>query len=290
MNMRQIEGFCLLAKTLNFSKTAERMYITQPAFSRMIESLENELGCRLVIRDRVNPKLTSSGEKVLKHMERMYAEYNALIDTTREQVSDGGEITIGVMEAGLTEQVRDILKRFSAEYPAIRVSFREIAEIEVFDQLQAGGIDCAIVAHFPPMYHDRMTGHIIQQAKICAVLNAADPLAARSELYVRDLKNESFIIVDNEKSELGYNSIMSLCLDSGYSPRITRRENSITTALSAVDLNYGCMILTDNLKNLAGSDTVFIPLADAEPGAIWAVYNSSNTSPAIADLKSLLTE
>lgn len=286
--MRQIEGFCLLAKTLNFSKTAERMYITQPAFSRMIESLENELGCQLIIRDRVNPKLTASGEKVLRHMERMYAEYEALIDTTRNQDSNSSEITIGVMEAGLTDQVRDMLKRYSAEYPAIRVSFREVAEIEVFEQIQAGKIDCAIVAHFPAMYHDRMTGRIIQQARICAVVNKADPLADHSELHVKDLKDGSFIIVDNDKSELGYNSIMSLCLASGYSPRITRRENSITTALSAVDLNYGCMILTDSLRHLAGSDTVFIPLADAEPGAIWVVYSSSNTSPAIADLENLL--
>lgn len=50
MNMKQIEGFCLLAKTLNFSRAASRMYISQPAFSRMIVSLEEELGCQLFLR------------------------------------------------------------------------------------------------------------------------------------------------------------------------------------------------------------------------------------------------
>ena len=66
MNMKQIEGFCLLAKTLNFSRAASRMYISQPAFSRMIVSLEEELGCQLFLRSKTEPKLTVAGEDVYK--------------------------------------------------------------------------------------------------------------------------------------------------------------------------------------------------------------------------------
>ena len=44
MNIKQMKGFLELSKTLNFSKTAKQMYMSQPAFSRMIESMENEIG------------------------------------------------------------------------------------------------------------------------------------------------------------------------------------------------------------------------------------------------------
>ena len=75
MNMKQIEGFCYLAQTLNFSKAAEMLYITQPAFSRMIVSLEEELGCQLFVRSKVKPQLTLAGEQIYKHMKCICRDY-----------------------------------------------------------------------------------------------------------------------------------------------------------------------------------------------------------------------
>ena len=281
MNMRQIEGFCLLAKTLNFSKAAEKMYITQPAFSRMIESLENELGCKLIVRDRVKPKLTPAGERMLWHMEQIMRQYDALIELSRAQNSQGGEITIGVMEAGLTDSARDILRRYSAEYPAMHVNFREVSEIEVFDLLLAGKLDCAIVAHFPELYRGALGGQIIEKYRICAVLNREHPLAGRAMISVKELKEEPFVIVDEEKSALGYRAVTSLCLKSGFSPRIARKEGSVAMALSAVDLNYGCMILIDSLSEMAGRNTVFVPLEGVEEGQIWLVKKRGGSNAAM---------
>ena len=52
MNIKQMKGFLELSKTLNFSKTAKQMYMSQPAFSRMIESMEKEIGVKLIQRDK----------------------------------------------------------------------------------------------------------------------------------------------------------------------------------------------------------------------------------------------
>ncbi len=74
MNIKQMKGFLELSKTLNFSKTAKQMYMSQPAFSRMIESMEKEIGVKLIQRDKVNPKLTPAGQNVLRHCERILNE------------------------------------------------------------------------------------------------------------------------------------------------------------------------------------------------------------------------
>ena len=83
MNIKQIIGFNALAKVLNFSKAADSVYLTQPAFSRMIQSLEEELGGQLFVRSKTSPQLTVLGAQVLpefQEMERHYENMLMLID------------------------------------------------------------------------------------------------------------------------------------------------------------------------------------------------------------------
>ena len=64
MNIKEIICFNALASTLNFTKAADELFISQPAFSRIIISLEKELGGAVIIRDKKNPRLTPLGENI----------------------------------------------------------------------------------------------------------------------------------------------------------------------------------------------------------------------------------
>ena len=80
MTIKQIIGFNVLAKTLNFSKAAESTYMTQPAFSRMIQSLEEELGGQLFLRSKTAPKLSPLGEQVYPELLSIQRSYENIIE------------------------------------------------------------------------------------------------------------------------------------------------------------------------------------------------------------------
>lgn len=197
---------------------------------------------------------------------------------------------VGVLEGGLTDSARDILRRYGAEYPAMHLSFQEISEITVFDLLSGGQLDCAIVAHFPEVYRGALEGQVIESYRICAVVNRSHPLAQRPSLSVRELKDEGFILIDEEKSVMGFQFTMSLCLKNGFSPRVARKESSVSMALSAVDLGFGVMILADSMVGSGGRHTVFIPLEDLEPGQVWLVRRKDCANTAMLNFDAFLAE
>lgn len=133
MNIRQVKGFCKLVETMNFSRAAEQMYMSQPAFSRMIESLEAELETRLIERGKPGPRLTEAGETLLPNMRRILDEYNEITEKVHRMSMKKGALTVGILEEGLQGKRAELLREFSRENPEIDIDFVEVSESTAFD-------------------------------------------------------------------------------------------------------------------------------------------------------------
>lgn len=88
MKIRQLECFCALAETLNFTKAAQQIYMTQSVFSKNIASLEHELGCTLITRSKVSPVLTEAGT-------RIYARAKGIVRDAEENQKIAGDARRG---------------------------------------------------------------------------------------------------------------------------------------------------------------------------------------------------
>lgn len=263
MNMKQIEGFCYLAQTLNFSKAAEMLYISQPAFSRMIVSLEEELGCQLFVRSKAAPKLTLAGEKIYKSMESMRREYENICTIAKfAEQNKLGHLRIGILANGLTEKARNTINQFMNEHKEFTLELKEYSEVEIFRVLEMDWIDTAFLIHFPETFRESMEGIMLETSRECVVLHKDHPLAGRATLAVADLKDVPFIMLHKNKSEMGYNQVMTECLSNGFSPNVAMMADSVGSALFGVECNMGCTIITDALKHLTSDNVVFVPISD----------------------------
>ena len=289
MNFKQIRGFLELSKTLNFSRTAKTLYMSQPAFSRMIESLEKELGTKLIQRDKVNPKLTTAGQKLLPRFERLLDEYTDLLEETKRFSENKSTLTIGLLEDGIrASRTGQLIRNFLKENPSINVDFVNTSESEAFDQIVAGKMDCAILVHFPEIYKEKLIGTVISWDRDCVFMNRNNPLASKEIVSVRDLKTEGFIVVGEAQSRFGFNRTMSLCLQHGFSPHIAKTTSSVNTALLEVDMNYGVMILHSSMKEVAGSETVAIPLEDEPYLPVRCIQRKDNANPAMTTFREFI--
>ena len=79
MNMIQMKYFITAAKCLNFTKAADKLFITQPALSRQIASMEAELNMQLFIRNNRSVRLTPAAVVLLEGFEKIYNEYNVTV-------------------------------------------------------------------------------------------------------------------------------------------------------------------------------------------------------------------
>lgn len=278
MNIRQVKGFCKLVETMNFSRAAEQMYMSQPAFSRMIESLETELETRLIERGKPGPRLTEAGETLLPNMRRILDEYNEITEKVHSMSMKKGALTVGILEEGLQGKRAELLRGFSQENPDIDINFVEVSESSAFDAVLERKVDCALVTHFPESLRDRLEADIMGRVPKCAVINGSNPLSGRDVISVADLKDESFVVIDENKSRYGYYDTIGLCMKSGFKPRIVKKASSLSTALSEVEMNAGVMILSQDLKLAQAANVAFIPLKDEDLCNLWCVHVGESDS------------
>lgn len=286
MNMKQIEGFCYLAQTLNFSKSSEMMYISQPAFSRMISSLEEELGCQLFVRSKTEPRLTAVGEQLLSkalEINRIRKEMKTIVDNFNQD--EQADLRIGLLDNGMFF-LKEMISKYHEKYPGIRLDIREFSEMDICRVLTQGVIDTAFIFHYPNVYRNDTDGVLIEETPECIVVKADHPLASKKSVALTELRSEPFVMVRKERSVMGYDHIMGELLNNGINPNIVMNTDSLTSALAAVECGFGITILSKSLEEVNGANDRlrFIPIDSNMKGSLWMIWKKGYLDQKINDL------
>lgn len=122
MDLRQLRYFLALIEHRSFIRGAEAMNITQPAFSRTIQGLEQELGCQLVDRASKDLRPTAQGQVVLEHAQRLVQGASNLTSQVKQMSKlDAGELHFGCGPVLAAKLVPDSVKHFMDLHPGIRL-------------------------------------------------------------------------------------------------------------------------------------------------------------------------
>ena len=145
MEMHQIRYFLAVCDLLNFTRAAERCHVTQPALTRAIQKLEEEIGGQLFRRERNSTHLTSLGELVRPHLQQVLEDSEAAMTTARSFLTmDGGSLRIGVMCTIGPLRFVGFLSQFHQTSPEIQLTMSEATPIALCDMLRAESVDVAI--------------------------------------------------------------------------------------------------------------------------------------------------
>lgn len=190
--LRQIECFVALAERLHFGRAAERMNLTQPAFSRQIKNLEESLGVLLVERDSQNVGLTPAGEAFLRgSSEALTALQNAVEWAKLFQSGFAGSIRIGYTDFAISALLPDILCAFKQAYPRIIIEPSQGATRNLLSDLRERRLDIAFVTG--PVSEDGLVSVPVSTNKLLAVLYKSHRLARKRSITLGDLAGEDFI-------------------------------------------------------------------------------------------------
>lgn len=195
MDFKTLTYFITVAEELNFSKAAEKLYMSQPPLSNQIKALERELDTLLFVRGGRFLQLTESGKLYYRHAK----EILALADKASSEVKAlgkgmTGKISIGLVEGAAPNIASKWIESFVHIFPGIRFKIVDGNSDELVDKLRSGLIDLAVITN--PCDHTLLNCIKVGQERITAFMSKDNPLAQLPEntIALSCLKNQPLLV------------------------------------------------------------------------------------------------
>lgn len=251
MELRQLRAFVILAEELSFRRAAERLHMSQPPLSRLIKTLEDELGVRLLERDRASKiSLTDAGQSFLADTRRTLAQTEAARGRAQEaERGERGRLNIANNAALSADVLPRLLCSFREQFPQVQISLIEMTRNEPLPALQEGRIH---VGMFPDL-GEPLDRHFQRQplfsCPMVAVLPARHKLAkvSKSDLSVTALKNETILVPAARTSPGYFDRLNQLCAVTHFTPAAIQPAEGLHNLLGLVAAGYGVAILPEVL-------------------------------------------
>lgn len=274
MELRHLRYFVTLAEELHFGRAAERLHIAQPPLSQQIRQLETELGFELFHRTKRKVQLTEAGQVFLDEVQQIFKQLEQAIQVGR-QTSRGemGQLVVGFVSSAPYNILPKILRTFRSSVPEVRLELHELTTNEQFRWLRESRIDVGFVR--PPI-EDTFNFETIFQESLMVALPDTHLLANNSNVSLRSLKNEPFILFPRLLAPGLYDLIISLCQQAGFSPNVTQEAIQMQTIVSLVAGGLGIAIVPESLQNLQRTGVVYKIIQEPTPKTAIAIIWRQN--------------
>lgn len=281
MTLNQLESFLVLAQRLNFTLAAEDLFISQPALSRMISALEQELGIQLFYRSSRSVSLTPAGRAFAQECPRILASSRAGVDAALlAQQGFRGEVVIGILRDNFDINAVQIYQRMAEEYSKIHIAFQELSHSDLIRVFMAGEVD-AIINYGELLPQEDTESIILRRDRQCAVVPPESPLARMHSLRMEDLRNEDFVIMSRTSSLPGHGLVWKMAAEAGFMPRVVAEANYVPSLLMMVACGMGVSTLTDDLEYLSKGMVRFIPLVGVPLSCHAFAWRRDNRNPSL---------
>jgi len=241
---KNYECFKAIIEEGGVSKAAEKLFISQSSVSKYLKRLEDNIGLKLFSRESYPLSLTEAGELYLKYVQEIFAlerEFKANIAKWKEGLR--GEIKIGLPFFHSSIFFPLILKRFSENYPDIRIKAYEGSPQEIITMLSEGKVDFAVMFQLPHNYGN-ITFEYVLHERILFITNKSNPLIKGidfdPQLEINKISNANFRRFNNEpfvllkKSHNSRQLVQNYFHKLSFEPNIVLETSNINTAVNLV--------------------------------------------------------
>ena len=282
ISLLQINYFNAVARHLSFTDAAKSLYISQPAISKQIALLEQQIGVQLFERTKRSVKLTPAGALLAKELSEINDKIERVLEKTRNMnLDEGGVLSLGFLEALDNEIIcSEILKQFREKYPKIILSVETHSFNALREKLLNRTFDLIFTLSFEIENTQDIHWETLAETQSCIIMSSAHPLAKKEAISLSDCKNEDFYAISREESPRAFDSIISLCLQNGFTPNIVKHLPNIDSLLLSVESGLGIAIV-DAMIRLHREDNFRIVQIENDPIDVGMAWRRDNDNPSI---------
>jgi DNA-binding transcriptional LysR family regulator len=193
MEIHEIRYFLAVCRTLNFTRAAEQCHVTQPALTRAIQKLEDELGGLLFSRERGNTHLTELGRLMQPHLEEVMTSTAAAKEqATRFLRLESAHLRLGVMCTIGPLRFVGFLNRFRADHPGVELTMTECVPARLSEALLQGELDVAVMAKADG-FDARLRSELLYPERFVVACGAGHRFARRNAVAMQDMDGEIYL-------------------------------------------------------------------------------------------------
>ncbi|BDM65754.1 LysR family transcriptional regulator [Shewanella sp. NFH-SH190041] len=268
--IKTLHCFITLVETGNYTRAAEKLYLTQPTLSKMIQRLEEQLGQQLLLRNNQKITLTQAGTLFETSARQMLGQWHRL----EQDMHDLSGVKSGVLRLGVCPMMSSLfiglLMEYRRRYPGITLEMHEYGGFGCERALIHDTLDIAFTA-LPTVHDDELAHEPLSRYPLMACLPNQHQLISKPELCWADFADHPFILY-NEDFSLA-KIISRLSNDAGVKLNIAFRSGQWDFLASMVEAEMGLALLPEPIcRKLDSSELTFRPMNPPltwDLGLIW---------------------
>lgn len=270
MELKQLRVLQAVGETGSFSAAADRLDYTQPAVSKIVATLERQLGMTLVNRGLRPLQLTEAGSALARHAAAAFAQI-AAAELEVEAIANlsAGSLRIGTFSSAGAAMVVNALRAFRDSHPDVDVSITEIGmPSAVTRSLRRGDLDLGVSFDYPELgdiFGDDLAPVPLLDDPFDVVLPRGHKLGRDRTIRFADLGAESWLLGDFGPDSPSFRMIDRRCREAGFDPDVTFRVNDCQMAQALVAAGEGIALLPRIMLQARHPGIVIRPLAADPP-------------------------
>lgn len=251
MNSLQIEYFLTLAEHKNFTNTAKALFVSQPAISKQIATLEKELGFALFFRSNRNVSLTPAGMifyKAFTQMSEIYQDAHKKAEGIYSEKSRRLRIgCVDGMEMGGI--LNTLFKSFREHFPNVEFQLERHSPNNLIKELNKDKLDAIITLESFVESDPHLSSTVFLTTHHKLFYSANSPLALNVPLDISNFENETFIVLAPSALPSVRDSFFVWCKENSFSPKNIKYVPNVESQMLSVEAGLG-VTLADSLFRL----------------------------------------
>lgn len=240
MELYQLKGFARVARGGTLTKAAEELNITQPALSSQIKALEKEFGVQLFERRGRGLALTAAGRTLLPRAEQLLE----LVGHAARELSEANALKSGVLHIGTNDSnclyvLPELLARYKADYPGIRIRLSNSHSSVVASWVLDGTVEIGIVTL--PLQKRELLSHPLYERKDVLIFPPGHELEAVGRITPRHLESYPFLFL--HRGSVSHGRVMEKLRSESFGPADTMQVGSLEVVKRYVELGLGVSIV-----------------------------------------------
>ena len=280
MELRHLRYFVAAAEAENVTRAAAKLHVAQPAVSRQIRDLEEELGVALLERTAKSVRLTDAGRVFLEEARAVLQRADDAVQAVRA-VAGGrrGELHVGYAPSLTVQILPRALRRFQEELTGVRVSLHDLSTQEMLAGLREGKLHVALMVAPAGAQLRGLRFHELARYPICVAVAPGHRFARQRAITLEKAVAEPLIAYSRADYPEYHTAIAKMFAPTGRVPAIAEEHDSVTSLIAAVEAGRGIALVPSCMACLAGPRLKILPLQPpTDPVIVGAVCRRAGAS------------
>jgi DNA-binding transcriptional LysR family regulator len=264
MELRHLRYFVAVAEALNFTKAAARLRVAQPALSRQVQDLEDEIGVDLMTRSPRGVALTAEGKLFLDEARELLQSANEAVEKTRSLArGEFGELRIGYSPSPTVDILPVALKAFQKSVPRVTVRLHDLGRDELADGVRKGNLELAVMQRPTETNAIGLHFELLRNYPICVAVAPGHPFARMKSVPLARLSAEK-LVVYRRREYADYHAMLARVFDDlKRRPPIAVEGDGANSIITEIEAGRGIAITSQIFQKIAGSRLKLRPLTPA---------------------------